>query len=288
MAKPVASKKPVRKKPPATAADESVRELPGELRQLAEIRAKFPALSHDVSVDLLAHHDDDACRERGGSTRASDVFRGAMTWARIFGANRDEPGVSPVRVRWFLDCLTTLGALLSGRSAAANPADESGYDDAASKADKLVARTSRRAYDAAGTKSSWRAAIDTALTPEEGRDERVSKLSRLAALLEKWIKAPKAPPLAAYDITAATVTALRDAATALDDAIANKPAPAQADRDSPAINTAEGRLLLVMRPLWDDLSEAREDGLTSLQLTVSPAILRGLDMRARKAKKRTG
>jgi hypothetical protein len=287
MAKPVASKKTRRAKTPAPAAP-TLQELPGELRQLAEIRAKFPALSHDVSADLLAHHDDASCRERGGGTRAIEVFRGAMAWARTFGAHVGEPGVSAVRVRWFLDCLTSLGVQITGRSTAANPSDESGYDDAASRADKLLKRVSRRAYDAAGTVSAWRSAVDTALTPEEDRDARVSKLSRLAALLARWIKGPKAPPLSSYDLGAATVTALNAAATALDEAIANKPAPAQADRDSPAINTAEGRLLLVMRPLWDDLAEAREDGLTSLQLTVTPTLLRGLDLRARKRTKTTG
>ena len=40
-----------------------------------------------------------------------------------------------------------------------------------------------------------------------------------------------------------------------------------------------------MRPLWDDLAEAREDGITSLQLTVTPTILRGLDLGTRKPKK---
>jgi hypothetical protein len=40
-----------------------------------------------------------------------------------------------------------------------------------------------------------------------------------------------------------------------------------------------------MRPLWDDLAEAREDGVTALQLGVTPALLRGLDLNARKAKK---
>ncbi|MDB4930685.1 MAG: hypothetical protein JWM10_3169 [Myxococcaceae bacterium] len=35
-----------------------------------------------------------------------------------------------------------------------------------------------------------------------------------------------------------------------------------------------------MRPLWDDLAEAREDGATALLLTVSPTLLRGLDIRS--------
>jgi hypothetical protein len=285
MTKAAATKKSAAAKKTKTATDETAIELPGELRQLAEIRAKFPPLSHDLAADLLAHHGDEACRTHGGSTRAAEVFRGAMAWARTFGAHAGEPGVSPVRVRWFLDCLTTLGVLLSGRTTATNPADESGYDDAATKADKLLVRTARRARDAAGTQAAWRDAIDAALKSDDERDVRIAKLTRFADLLGRWLKGPKAPPLSAYDITEATVTALRDAAIALDEAIANKPAPGQAGRDSPAVNVAEGRVLYVMRPLWDDLAEAREDGITSLQLTVTPTILRGLDLGTRKPKK---
>ena len=112
----------------------------------------------------------------------------------------------------------------------------------------------------------------------------MSRLTKLAALIEKWLGGTKAPPLAANDITAQTVTALKEAIKNLEDAIAAKPAAAQPDRDSPAVNTAEGRLLFAMRPVWDDLAEAREDGHTALQLTVSPALLRGLDLNKRKKK----
>ena len=84
------------------------------------------------------------------------------------------------------------------------------------------------------------------------------------------------------------MTALTAAAKALEDAIAKRPAAGQVDRDGPAVNEAEGRLLYVMRPLWDDLAEAREDGLTSLQLTVTPSLLRGLDLRARKGSGKKG
>ncbi len=286
MAKPVTTPKAPKKKPVAAPGGVTV-ELPGELRQLAEIRAKFPPLSHDVSEHMLAPHDDESCRERGNNTRGADVFRGAMGWARTFGEHSTESGVSAVRVRWFLDCLTTLGALLMGGTPAKNPSDESAYDDAAKAADKLIARTRRRLYDAAGTTKKWRAAVDAALVPDEKLDARVSRLTGLAALIQKWLGAPKSPPLAANDITAQTVTALLAAAKTLEDAIATKPAAAQADRDSPAVNTAEWHLLFAMRPMWDDLAEAREDGLTSLQLTVTPALLRGLDLVQRKKKPAT-
>ncbi|HQY63245.1 MAG TPA: hypothetical protein PK141_17715 [Polyangiaceae bacterium] len=257
----------------------------GELRQLAEIRAHFPQLPDALATSMLAHHDADACREKGKSTRAVDIFRAAMSWARIFGAHASDPAVSPVRVRWFLDCLTTLGSQLSGKVAVANPSEESSYDDVAQKADKLLARTKRRAKDAAGTHTTWRAALDKALEPDGVHDPRISSLRQLAKLLRAWSSTASAsPPLAAYDLTDDTASSLAAAAEALDAATARRPAPQQIQRDSPAINESEGRLLYVMRPLWDDLAEAREDGRSSLQLTVSPALLRGLDVNARKPK----
>lgn len=268
-------------KAPAAEDPEHVR---GELRQLAEIRSHFPQLPDALAASMLAHHDADACREKGKSTRAVDIFRGAMSWARIFGAHASDPAVSPVRVRWFLDCLTTLGSQLSGKTAAANPSDESSYDDVAQKADKLLARTKRRAKDAAGTNTAWRAALDKALEPDGVQDPRISTLRQLAKLLRAWLTASASPPLAAYDLDEGTATSLEATAKALDAATARRPAPQQVHRDSPAINESEGRLLYVMRPLWDDLAEAREDGRSSLQLTVSPALLRGLDVNSRKPK----
>lgn len=281
---PRTSKPATKSRAAATPAAEDPEHVRGELRQLAEIRSHFPQLPDALAASMLAHHDADACREKGKSTRAVDIFRGAMSWARIFGAHASDPAVSPVRVRWFLDCLTTLGSQLSGKTAAANPSDESSYDDVAQKADKLLARTKRRAKDAAGTNTAWRAALDKALEPDGVQDPRISTLRQLAKLLRAWLTASASPPLAAYDLDEGTATSLEATAKALDAATARRPAPQQVHRDSPAINESEGRLLYVMRPLWDDLAEAREDGRSSLQLTVSPALLRGLDVNSRKPK----
>lgn len=274
---------PTPKTAATTLTSENAEHVRGELRQLAELRTKFPALPAPLAAGMLAHHDPDSCREKGKSTKAVDIFRAGMSWARILGAHAGDPAVSPVRARWFLDCLTTLGSLLSGRVAAANPSDESSYQDVAQQADKLLARVKRRARDAVGTHSAWRLALDTALAADGVQDPRISILRQLAKLLGSWSK-PGSPPLAGYDIDASTVRSLSAAAEALEAATARRPAAQQAQRDSPAINESEGRLLLVMRPLWDDFAEAREDGRSSLQLTVSPALLRGLDVNVRKAK----
>lgn len=280
-----AARKPARRPEKAAGKGSSVLDaVRAELVQLATIRGQFAEVPDDMAAGLLAHHDEESCREKGKNTRAADIFRAAMSWARTFGEHASDPALSQVRVRWFLDCATALGNNLSGRAPAPNPPVDA--EDLTTSADRLLKRTERRARDATGTNRSWRAALDRALTPDGVHDDRVSKLAQLAELLNAWLRASSAPPLVAYDLNMATVTALNTAAESLNAALASKPAAKQIDRDSPAINATEGRLLYVMRSLWDDLAEAREDGTTSLLLTVSPALLRGMDVASRRKKEK--
>ncbi len=265
---------------------EEVTEVRGELRQLATIRAKFPALPDALAAGFFDQHGDDACRARGTTTRSPDTFKGAMAWARTMGAHAADAGFSPLRVRWFLDCLTALGTLLTGKTAAANPAAGSALDDVEHAADALIARTKRSLENAVGTHKVWAPALAEALVPDPALDARISVLRQLAAQITAWLKAPAAPPLAGFDVDAKTAAALVAAAKALDAAIAVRPPPAQFDRDSPAINAAEGRLYFIMRVLWDDLAEARNAGASSLQLSVTPTLLRGLNLNARNKPKR--
>lgn len=299
MAKPTTAAR----KPTATKkidAEPTEQEVRGELRQLADIRAKFPPLAADVAAQLLAQHDDASCRVRGTETLAAATFRGAMEWARTLGAHAHDPAVSPRRARWFFDCLTALGTLLSGRVTPANPSAASLIADAEHVADALVARTERRVRQAAGTNPAWTAALDAALVPDPDLDPRVAKLKQLSALLRAWLPKgvitklftssskepnPPAPPLAVFDLDAETVDALDAALKALDEAIAQRPATQQPGRDSPAVNAAEGRLHFIMRVLWDDLAEARAEGRSGLQFTVTPTLLRALNLNARHKKK---
>lgn len=262
--------------------------LAGEMRQLAVIRAHFPALPSSTAAAMLAHHDADVCRVKGTATRATDTFRIAMAWARTFGEHRDDPAVrgASVCVRWFLDCLIALGAELSAKAAATNPVRDGALRDATLNAELRLRRATRRARDAAGTERPKLDALDRALSHDGVGDATVARIRRLAALLDDWRGSSSgiAATLEVYGVTADTVRSLRDAAQTLEEAIARRPAQRQIDRDTPAINTLEGRLYLVMRPLWDELAEAREDGATSLQLSVSPTLLRGLELYQRRTK----
>ena len=271
--------------PPRESTEAIGADVPGELRQLAELRRQVPPLSMRHSEKLLAHHSPEVCRARGGSTRAVDIFRMGMSWARILGSPAGLGTVSPLLSRWFLDCLTSLGQHLAGRSTAPNPSDEASYDDVAQKADKLFARSKRRLVDAVGSNATHRAALDEALKSEGALDTRIATFRQVGALVKGWLDSEGGPPLEVYGITADTAKALATAADELAAAIARRPTAQQINRDSPVVNESEGRVLLAMRPIWDELAEAREDGTTSLQLTVSPAILRGLDLAKRKRKR---
>jgi hypothetical protein len=281
MTKSRPKRKTAAKAKPSAARTRTTVELPGELRQLADIRSHFAQLDPGLAAALHAQHDDDACKARGIGTRAADTFSGAMTWARTIFAHRQDPGFSQPLLRYFLDCLTELGHLLSGRASGGTPSDTGNLADVEHVADTLLADVTRNATDAVGTR--WLPDLQTALMPQSGLDPRVSRLRQLASRLDSWLQAPMTvpattPPLPAYGITPSTVSQLSAAADALDDAIARRPPPRQVDRDSPAINIAEGRLYFVMRTIWDDLAAARQKNKTSLLLTVTPTLLRGLNI----------
>jgi hypothetical protein len=264
-------------------------DMPGELRQLAEFRAHWPALEAQLADAFHAQHEDDACDTRGTGTRAIDTFHGAMDWARTMDAHRQDPGFNPSLVRWFFDCLTDLGHLLMGRSAGGTPSQNSALDDAEHRADGLLSTTARRLGWAVGKHDDWMAALDTANTPEKDLDPGISRLRQLSSLISTWLDNPSsAPPLAGYRITADIVTQLDQAALVLDDAISRRPARRQIDRDSPEVNIAEGRLYFVMRSIWDDLAEARLARQTALLLSVTPALLRGLNLHRGGSRRRKG
>ncbi|MFO0553299.1 MAG: hypothetical protein U0271_33255 [Polyangiaceae bacterium] len=258
-----------------------------ELQQLAAIRERFPALSKEVADALYAQHDSESCRAKGKDTKSDATFRGAMAWARTLGENATELPISSVKVRWFLDCLTLLGTLLDKASPVdANPAYQAAFDACEREGKKLIARTERRLRDAAGSDAAWCAELAALPSPPDFRHPLVARLEDLEAALRRWLTDPaRAQLLTITDLTEASADALGAIRARANELLATRPAQGQFERDSPQLNIAEGRLYFIMRPLWDDLADARQDGETVLQLPVTPALMRGLDMAARKRSK---
>lgn len=248
----------------------------GEREQLAGIRQKLPALTERESAAFLSIHSPETCRQRASATKARDVFRIAMSWSRTIGANPTDKAVHPKRARWFLDCATALGELLAGNGGIRNPSVTSALADAQSRVGAVTVEVRASVIRALGDDTSRVAEVRKAFTPP-AHDARAQALRHAKLLIADWMKDETLEArLALHDVTAETLVELESAAAALEAATATRGAASQADRDTPAENEAEGRLLVAMKWVWLDFKAARKKGLSSLTLQVSPAILRGL------------
>ena len=262
------------------AAEEPVN-VSGTLGRLALIRGKFTPLTAQESAEFMSQHDQAACLKRGKLTKANDIFRIGTNWALTMGAHPNDPGLSTLAARWFLDCLTSLGHQLDGRASSSVPSQVTAFDDVERKADTLLASTKRRLQSASGTNPAYRAMLAQHTKVEGALDTRIALLESLAKLVDTWLKAEQRPPLAASRISADTAQQLRASAAALHHANANRKAPEQIKRDTAAINEMEGRTLFAMRSIWDELATSRREAISDLQLHVSPSLLRGMDVKVK-------
>jgi hypothetical protein len=274
---------PVTDAPSAKSTDPA--QLRGELVQLAEIRQKFPVLSPVLAGAFFSQHGDDDCRARGAGTRAKEIFAGGLRWARTIGENPGDPALSPRRVRWFLDCLTALGDVLAGIPVVANPSSQGAWDDAKHQAETRFDRAFERVRRAAGSRSAWITTLDAVRATEGAGESVLARIEALAKAIEGWNTPADLAILDAFDVSAQTVTELRAAAATLDARTRERGAPGQlsAGRDTPAANTAEGRVLFAMKVLWDDAAAARAAGTSALQYAVTDALIRGLGLRRNKS-----
>ena len=274
---------PVTDAPSAKSTDPA--QLRGELVQLAEIRQKFPVLSPVLAGAFFSQHGDDDCRARGAGTRAKEIFAGGLRWARTIGENPGDPALSPRRVRWFLDCLTALGDVLAGIPVVANPSSQGAWDDAKHQAETRFDRAFERVRRAAGSRSAWITTLDAVRATEGAGESVLARIEALAKAIEGWNTPADIAILDAFDVSAQTVTELRAAAATLDARTRERGAPGQlsAGRDTPAANTAEGRVLFAMKVLWDDAAAARAAGTSALQYAVTDALIRGLGLRRNKS-----
>lgn len=267
-------------------AENAAESTPAAMRQLAQILTKFDALSADEVRTLLAAYSDEECMARGRATRSANTFQDAMHWARTLGEHRDDPAVVATSARWMLDCLSTLGTIRLGEAPSSIPSVDGAITQARAIGVDLFDDVHDRVRDTIGRNALWNARLSDELATPSTFDPAVARLNALATVLNEWLTArADAPALSLARISAATVTELRAAAKNLDDALAKKPAARTLPTDSPAINVAEGRLLFAMRVVWNDFARARKHGRSKLILTVTPTLLRGLDIAARKKSK---
>ena len=257
-------------------------QLRGELAQLHAIRQGLPALPALLARGFAARFSDEDCRARGGNTRAQDIFRDGLRWARTVAAHPGDAALSPVRARWVRDCVTALGESLGGANVTVNPATHAAWDDARRDAEARYQSLVDNVERAGGTRSTWRAKVAAVRAAEGVGDPLRAKIDALVQLLETWTGDEDLAVLAAFGVDASQTTALREAASLLDERAQARGAetPLGARQDSPRVNTLEGRTLYAMRDLWDDAATARAAGTSQLTWGVSPALLRGLGLRS--------
>lgn len=180
---------------------------------------------------------------------------------------------------------TALGDELAGVPVVANPSTQGSWDDAKHQAETRFARACDNVRRAAGSRAAWLATLDAVRATEGAGETVLARIEALAKAIAGWNTPADIAILDAFDVSAQTVTELRDAAATLDARTRERGAPGQlsAGRDTPAANTAEGRLLFAMKVLWDDAATARAAGTSTLQYPVTDALIRGLGLRRNKS-----
>lgn len=254
----------------------------GTLTQIAGIRGQFEELSAEMTAEFMSQHDDEACKKRGKQTKAADIFKIGRNWALTIGEHPNDPGFNPFAVRWFLDCLTSLGMQLEGRATSNVPSVVGKVDDVQRSSASALSETKRKLGLAAGSNEAFKEALATSLKTENALEPRIAQLEGLAGLIEMWLSVAERPPLAGYGITQSTATELRALVKRLHEANATKKAPQQLSKhDSAALNAIEGRTLFIMRTIWDELAAARRSSKSELMLYVTRNLLRGMDLRVK-------
>lgn len=248
---------------------------------LVAMRARQPTIDDALREAFRRQRTDAYCTLLGGRTRGALVFRDAMAWARRIDGALKKPDRSGVPITgehfaWYLECLE---ALRLGLVAKAGAADGSGdaaqaLDAARRLGDAVAVRLARRLREVAGGDPAWTHELAEAQANTGVEDATVTRLRGLAGLVERWLDRGDAgirALLAVHGVAAEDARRARAAARALDDALDAKPAANAVARDTPAVNLAEGRVLVCMRQFRKMLAEAREEGRTTLVLVPGPA-----------------
>lgn len=222
------------------------------------------------------------CDEAGELTKATEVYRDALAWAPIVEQTlRKVPHAlrrySKTRFAWFLECLRDLSESIEaqrsgkGSPSAARERSARAQRTALAMRDELIEALSVLAGGDVLERRVLEAASGTTETPEA----LASSLRALCRLAEGWLEreSPSARALvASVDLTAADLDAARAATHALAFATYEATHGVRSDRDAPAVNRVEGRVLLEMRLLMRIFERAHPLNHLVPRLTPSPAL----------------
>jgi hypothetical protein len=251
----------------------------------ASLESLLAALPPLTNVQRHAFRDQwslQQCDDAGELSKAADVYREALAWAPIIdrALSRAPHAIrrySKARFTWFLECVRDLGdAIEAQRSGNASP-DVAKERAARARSTALAMREEliEALSVLAGGDILQRRVLEAASGTTDTPEALASSLRALCRLAEGWLEqeSPGARALvASVDLTPADVDAARAATHALAFVAHEAAHGVRSDRDGPAVNRVEGRVVLEMRLLLRVFERARPHNRLVPKLTPSPAL----------------
>ena len=243
-----------------------------------QLLTHLPALDETHRKAFSGQFPDADCLALGARTKSEAVRNVALAWAAeaaplLTGPQADDVDYDPSRLAWVVELVVKLDvqrddAGLTGKKQSSLRSER---DLALSKAKVLHARLASKLKRAAPG-----GALDGAAAGESVA-ELAAGLKSLANLVDQTVqsKDPSARILAqTAKLTAADAQAARDAAKSLSTAgeQVTLGGRAKGDRDTPAVNLVEGRLLKELLFLRDAFDEAKGRGVPVPALAVTPGV----------------
>jgi hypothetical protein len=249
---------------------------------LRKVRPHWPAIS-DADREAFDSLATDAQRaEKGGRTRAPRVLAEALAWVtQVDGELRANAALhefyTPTRFVYFLERVALLdtGIEADRTRGTSRAASRTTADGARSTAVAARTRLERRLERFAGRRDAENAEIDAARGQANPDDALRASLVDLALVAERFLaRRDHASVILARNagLTEAVVHAARLAAHALVEGAADATlAGPGASKDSPAVNIAEGAVLLEMDAAMHAFDEAHDEHPAIKRLTPGPA-----------------
>jgi hypothetical protein len=228
-----------------------------------------PSLTAAQRGAFSARHSDAACEEMGGRTRSEGVLANALEWTGPMAkAMKKHPQplrrYGAARFAWLLESIRALAdarevqQIADGATGVAKTRAQRAQKSALESREELL-ETLEALVEGAGEAE---AAVARAAKITDKADSIVTALRALAALGRDWLARNDAASKALVEsvgLTLDEITTAELAAGALDAAGADRTIEGRVVvRDLPAVNRAEGRVLLEMRGAMRIFAKANE------------------------------
>ena len=262
--------------------------------QAIALRDRHPALSTDEVVFFGSRQPVALAREVGGGTTAADVLPDTVRVGARFEHARSTSKVvaeyiSPALMRWLFEHIVKLGDAVAQRdrhgatTTEVSVAVQAAFDAARAPRNKL----SDAMVEYAKGSEADAAALSKARGEVHKPDQMLASLTGLAGVAEKWLARTDAQArIAAREaaLTEALVGRVKDAATVLKTAIDGDTAHVGSrvtSRDTPEINTLEGRVILTLRTVLHNHRRAMNEDATIPPVQIPESLRNALRIKSK-------